>query len=67
MKFYRIKGNEVEETYLGISGEDRDEYLLTIIKRKGDQERRYEERMAKHLLDMCVRTGFFLDVDGIPA
>lgn len=67
MKFYRIKGNEPEETYLGIAGEDRDEYLLTIVKKNGDEERRSEEKMAKHLFDMCLRTGFFVDVDGIPA
>lgn len=62
MKDYRIQGSEDYITYVSLVEEFDDSYRV-IIKKTGDfctKER--SEILSKHLLELCVRTGYMSEV-----
>lgn len=62
MKDYRIQGNEDFTTYVSLIEEFDDSYKV-IIKKIGETSTREKtEILSKHLLELCVRTGYMSEV-----
>lgn len=62
MKDYRIQGNEDFITYVSVVEEFDDSYKV-VIKRVGESSTREKtEMLSKHLLELCVRTGYMSEV-----
>jgi len=62
MKDYRIKGNEDYSTYVSLVEEFDDSYKV-VIKKTGDSfTKEKTEMLSKHLLELCVRTGYMSEV-----
>jgi len=63
MKDYRIQGNEDCATYVSLVEEFDDSYKV-IIKRKSESfTKEKTEILSKHLLELCVRTGYMSEVN----
>ena len=63
MKDYRIQGNEDFTTYISLIEEFDDAYKV-IIKKVGESSTREKtEMLSKHLLELCVRTGYMSEVN----
>jgi hypothetical protein len=62
MKDYRIQGNEDHTTYVRLVEEFDDSYKV-IIKKTGDYSPcEKTEMLSKHLLELCIRTGYMSEV-----
>ena len=65
MKDYRIQGNEDFTTYISLIEEFDDAYKV-IIKKVGESSTREKtEMLSKHLLELCVRTGYMSEVNQV--
>ncbi len=63
MKDYRIQGNEDFTTYVSLV-EEFDDSFKVIIKKTGDSfTKEKTEMLSKHLLELCVRTGYMCEVN----
>jgi hypothetical protein len=63
MKDYRIRGNEDYTTYVSLVEEFDDSYRV-VIKKVGDSSTHEKtEMLSKHLLELCVRTGYMSEVN----
>ncbi|MEA1911103.1 MAG: hypothetical protein U9N32_05415 [Spirochaetota bacterium] len=63
MKDYRIKGSEDNSTYVSLVEEFDDSYKV-IIKKTGESFTKGKtEMLSKHLLELCVRTGYMSEVN----
>jgi uncharacterized membrane-anchored protein YhcB (DUF1043 family) len=62
MKDYRIQGNENFATYVSLVEEFDDSYKV-VIKKIGESSTDIKtEMLSKHLLELCVRTGYMSEV-----
>ena len=65
MKDYRIQGNEDFTTYISLIEEFDDSYKV-VIKKVGDSSTREKtEMLSKHLLELCIRTGYMSEVNQV--
>lgn len=63
MKDYRIQGNEDYTTYVSLVEEFDDSYKV-IIKKTGESfTKEKTEMLSKHLLELCVRTGYMSEIN----
>ena len=62
MKDYRIQGNEDCATYVSLVEEFDDSYKVVIKKTKESVTKEKTEMLSKHLLELCVRTGYMSEV-----
>lgn len=63
MKDYRIQGNEDYTTYISLVEEFDDSYKV-IIKKTGESfTKEKTEMLSKHLLELCVRTGYMSEIN----
>lgn len=62
MKDYRIRGNEDFTTYVSLVEEFDDSYRVVIKKIGESSTREKTEMLSKHLLELCVRTGYMSEV-----
>ena len=62
MKDYRIQGSEDFATYVSLVEEFDDSYKVVIKKIGESSTREKTEMLSKHLLELCVRTGYMSEV-----
>ncbi|MCK5199617.1 MAG: hypothetical protein KAR21_14755 [Spirochaetales bacterium] len=62
MKDYRIQGSEDFATYISLVEEFDDSYKVVIKKIGESSTREKTEMLSKHLLELCVRTGYMSEV-----
>ena len=62
MKDYRIQGNEDYTTYVSLVEEFDDSYKVLIKKTNDSFTKGKTEMLSKHLLELCVRTGYMSEV-----
>ena len=62
MKDYRIRGNENYTTYVSLVEEFDDSYKVVIKKTTESVTKEKTEILSKHLLELCVRTGYMSEV-----
>jgi len=62
MKDYRIQGNEDFATYVSLVEEFDDSYKVVIKKTGETFSKEKTEMLSKHLLELCVRTGYMSEV-----
>ncbi len=62
MKDYKIRGNENYTTYVKLVEEFDDSYKVVIKKITDSSTREKTEMLSKHLLELCVRTGYMSEV-----
>ncbi len=63
MKDYRIQGNEDHATYVSLIEEFDDSYKVVIKKTNDSFTKEKTEILSKHLLELCVRTGYMSEVN----
>ncbi len=63
MKDYRIQGNENYTTYVSLLEEFDDSYKVVIKKVGESSTRERTEMLSKHLLELCIRTGYMSEVN----
>ena len=62
MKDYRIQGNEDYTTYVSLVEEFDDSYKVVITKTTESVTKEKTEMLSKHLLELCVRTGYMSEI-----
>ncbi len=65
MKDYRIQGNEDFTTYVSLVEEFEDSYKVIIKKVGNSSTREKTEMLSKHLLELCIRTGYLSEVNQV--
>ncbi|MDA3939779.1 MAG: hypothetical protein PF693_10770 [Spirochaetia bacterium] len=63
MKDYRIQGNEDFTTYVSLVEEFDDSYKVLIKKTGESFTKEKTEMISKHLLELCVRTGYMSEIN----
>ena len=62
MKQYKVKGIDGYETFLKITEERKDGFMVNIISIRDERIKEREEFIGRHLFDVCIRTGYFQEV-----
>ena len=62
MKDYKIQGNNEYTTYVSLVEEFDDSYKVIIKKTSDSFTKEKTEMLSKHLLELCVRTGYMSEV-----
>ncbi|MCF6336138.1 MAG: hypothetical protein L3J12_10390 [Spirochaetales bacterium] len=63
MKDFRIQGNEKYTTYVSLLEEFDDAYKVVIKKVGESSTREKTEMLSKHLLELCIRTGYMSEIN----
>ncbi len=63
MKDYRIQGDENYTTYVSLLEEFDDSYKVVIKKVGESSTKEKTEMLSKHLLELCIRTGYMSEVN----
>ncbi|RKX88368.1 MAG: hypothetical protein DRP58_00535 [Spirochaetes bacterium] len=63
MKDFRIQGSEDCTTYVSLVEEFNDSYKVVIKKTGESSTKEKTEMLSKHLLELCIRTGYMSEVN----
>jgi len=63
MKDYRIQGNADYTTFVSLVEEFDDSYKVIIKKTTESVTKEKTEMLSKHLLELCLRTGYMSEVN----
>ena len=63
MKRYSVKCRDGKVEYFDILSENEESYRIRLTRLNDGEKRVFEDTMSKNLFDMCLKSGYILEVE----